>query len=93
VVAHLREGGSEGRGTALADVLFVCHDDRQGATSLASRRSDPAAAERLAVQLAATEQRRLDAVRSLTFGAFLTSQWLPAKKLATEIAERYRVPA
>ena len=29
----------------------------------------------------ATETRRTDAVRSLTFGAYLTSQWLPAKKL------------
>jgi hypothetical protein len=25
--------------------------------------------------------KRIDAVRSLTFGAYLTSQWLPAKKL------------
>jgi len=43
--------------------------------------TDRAAAERLAAQLAAKERKRTDAVRSLTFGAYLTSQWLPAKKL------------
>src|SRR3546814_17389898 len=32
-------------------------------------------------KLAAKETRRVEAVRSLTFGAYLTSQWLPAKKL------------
>lgn len=43
--------------------------------------TDRAEAERLAAKLAATETTRVDAVRSLTFGAYLTSQWLPAKKL------------
>ncbi len=43
--------------------------------------TDRAEAERLATKLAATETSRVDAVRSLTFGAYLTSQWLPAKKL------------
>ena len=43
--------------------------------------SDRAEAERLAAKLAAAETSRVDAVRSLTFGAYLTSQWLPAKKL------------
>jgi len=43
--------------------------------------TDRAKAEKLAKQLANAENRRLDAVRSLTFGAYLTSQWLPAKKL------------
>ncbi len=43
--------------------------------------TDRAAAERLATKLAAEETRRIEAVRSLTFGAYLTSQWLPAKKL------------
>lgn len=43
--------------------------------------TDRAEAERLAAKLAATETSRADAVRSLTFGAYLTSQWLPAKKL------------
>src|SRR3546814_3042242 len=32
-------------------------------------------------KLAAKETRRVEAVRSLTVGAYLTSQWLPAKKL------------
>jgi len=40
-----------------------------------------AAAERLAARLAAEEQGRADAVRALTFGAYLTGQWLPGKKL------------
>jgi integrase len=43
--------------------------------------TDRAEAERLAAKLAATETSRVDAVRSLTFGAYLTSQWLPAKQL------------
>jgi integrase len=43
--------------------------------------TDRAEAERLAAKLAATEMSCVDAVRSLTFGAYLTSQWLPAKKL------------
>ena len=43
--------------------------------------TDRAEAERLAATLAATETSRIDAVRSLTFGAYLTSQWLPTKKL------------
>jgi integrase len=43
--------------------------------------TDRAAAQRLAARLAADEQGRADAVRALTFGAYLTSQWLPAKRL------------
>lgn len=43
--------------------------------------TDRAEAERLAAKLAAEETAKVDAVRSLTFGAYLTSQWLPAKKL------------
>jgi integrase len=42
---------------------------------------DRVAAERLAARLAAEEQGRADAVRALTFGAYLTGQWLPSKKL------------
>jgi len=43
--------------------------------------TDRAAAERLAVRLAIEEQGRADQVRALTFGAYLTGQWLPGKKL------------
>jgi integrase len=43
--------------------------------------TDREQAQRLAARLAAEEQGRADAVRSLTFGAYLTGQWLPAKKL------------
>jgi integrase len=43
--------------------------------------TDRAAAQHLAARLAAEEHGRADAVRSLTFGAYLTGQWLPAKKL------------
>ena len=43
--------------------------------------TDREQAERLAARLAAEEQGRADAVRALTFGAYITSQWLPAKKL------------
>ncbi len=43
--------------------------------------TDRAEAERLAAKLAKSETAKVDAVRSLTFGAYLTSQWLPAKKV------------
>ena len=38
-------------------------------------------AERLATKLARAEDGRADAVRSLTFGAYLARDWLPMKKL------------
>jgi integrase len=42
--------------------------------------TDRAAAERLAAKLAKVEEGRSDATRSLTFGAYLVRDWLPAKK-------------
>ena len=64
----------------------VIYEGRDPVTGKELRRwhpagTDRAAAERLATKLAAEETRRIEAVRSLTFGAYLTSQWLPAKKL------------
>lgn len=43
--------------------------------------NDRTEAERLAERLAAGYNGRNDEVRSLTFGAYLTRQWLPGKKL------------
>jgi hypothetical protein len=43
--------------------------------------TDRVEAEALAARLAVGRDGRNDEVRSLTFGAYLTSQWLPAKKL------------
>jgi integrase len=43
--------------------------------------TDRAEAEALAARLAAERDGRNDEVRSLTFGAYLTGHWLPAKKL------------
>ncbi len=43
--------------------------------------TDRAEAEALAGRLAVEREGRNDEVRSLTFGAYLTGQWLPAKKL------------
>jgi len=43
--------------------------------------TDRAKAEKLAAKLATAENKPVNAVRSLTFGAYLNSQWLPAKKL------------
>jgi hypothetical protein len=43
--------------------------------------TDRADAERLAAKLAKAETAKVDAVRSLTFGAYLTGQWLPAKRV------------
>lgn len=64
----------------------VIYEGRDPVTGKEMRRwhpagTDRAEAERLATKLAAKEQSRVDAVRSLTFGAYLTQQWLPAKKL------------
>lgn len=42
--------------------------------------TDRAAAERLAAKLAKESEGRTDATRSLTFGAYLVRDWLPAKK-------------
>jgi integrase len=43
--------------------------------------TDRAEAEALAARLAAERDGRNDEIRSLTFGAYLTGRWLPAKKL------------
>ena len=43
--------------------------------------TDRAEAEALAARLAAERDGRNDEIRSLTFGAYLTGQWLPAKRL------------
>lgn len=44
--------------------------------------TDRGEAEKLTARLAAERNGRDDAARSLSFGAYLTTQWLPAKKLA-----------
>ena len=64
----------------------VIYQGRDPVTGKESRRWHPAGtdrseAERLAAKLAATERGRIGVARSLTVGAYLTSQWLPAKKL------------
>jgi integrase len=64
----------------------VIYEGRDPITGRETRRwhpvgTDRAEAETLARTLAAKEQQRSDATRSLTFGAYLTNQWLPAKKL------------
>ena len=64
----------------------VIYEGRDPVTGKEIRRwhpagTDRAEAEHLASKLAAKETKRVGAVRSLTFGAYLTSQWLPAKKL------------
>ncbi len=43
--------------------------------------TDRAEAEALAARLAAERDGRNDEIRSLSFGAYLTGRWLPAKKL------------
>lgn len=64
----------------------VIYEGRDPVTGKEVRRwhpagTDRAEAERLASKLAIQEQSRIGAVRSLTFGAYLTGQWLPSKKL------------
>jgi hypothetical protein len=43
--------------------------------------TDRAKAEAFAARLAAERDGRNDEIRSLTFGAYLTGHWLPAKRL------------
>lgn len=64
----------------------IIYEGRNPVTGKEQRRWHPAGtdradAERIVKKLAAEETRRVEGVRSLTFGAYLTSQWLPAKKL------------
>lgn len=64
----------------------VIYEGRDPVTGKERRRwhpagTDRAEAERLAAKLAAAEESRVGAARSLTFGAYLTGQWLPGKKL------------
>jgi integrase len=60
----------------------VIYEGRDPVTGKERRSWHPAGTDRAeAERLAATETARVDAVRSLTFGAYLTNQWLPAKKL------------
>ncbi len=53
--------------------------------------TDRAEAEKFTAKLAEAERRRSGPARALTFGAYLTSQWLPAKKqhLATSTYRGY----
>ena len=69
----------------------VIYEGRDPVTGKEIRRwhpagTDRAEAEKLATKLAAAKAKRVGAVRSLTFGAYLTSQWLPAKRLHTVLA-------
>jgi integrase len=48
--------------------------------------TERADAERLAAKLAAQANRRHDKARAMTFGAYLQSQWLPAKKAALRVS-------
>jgi hypothetical protein len=50
-----------------------------------SRRVD---AERLAAHLASDLEGRNDEVRGLTFGAYLTSRWLPGKRVVLAATSR-----
>ena len=64
----------------------VIYEGRDPVTGKERRTWHPAGtdrddAERLATKLAATETNRVGAVRALTFGGYLTGQWLPSKKL------------
>ncbi len=69
----------------------VIYEGRDPVTGKERRSWHPAGtvraeAERLAAELAATQTSRVDAVRSLTFGAYLTSQWLPARSCTWPLA-------
>lgn len=48
--------------------------------------NDRADAEAIAARLAQERDGRNDEIRSLTYGAYLTGQWLPAKKLTLEVS-------
>jgi integrase len=64
----------------------VAYEGLDPVTGKERRRWHPAgttreAAEQLAARLAAEVNGRNDTVRSLTFGAYLTTRWLPGKKI------------
>jgi len=64
----------------------VMYEGLDAVTGKERRRWHPAGttreeAERLVARLAAEVNGRNDTVRSLTFGAYLTSRWLPGKKI------------
>src|SRR3546814_3311570 len=72
----------------------VIYEGRDPVTGKEQRRwhpagTDRAEAEGLMTKLAAEETRRVESVRSLTLGAYLTSQWLPAKKLHLARSEEH----
>jgi integrase len=56
----------------------ITRRERRSWHAAGTERSD---AEALAARLAAERNGRDDAVRKLTFGAYLTTQWLPGKRL------------
>src|SRR3546814_14336431 len=68
----------------------VIYEGRDPVTGKEQRRWHPAGtnraeAERLMRKLAAKVTRRVEAVRSLTFGAYLTSTCLPAKARKSDV--------
>src|SRR4051794_30791590 len=67
----------------------VTGKERRSWHAAGSERCD---AERLASRLARERDGRGDAVRSLTFGAYLTARWLPGKRmvLAASTYDGYR---
>ncbi|MEO6629274.1 MAG: hypothetical protein ABIP03_11980 [Aquihabitans sp.] len=70
----------------------VIYEGLDPVTGKERRTWHPAGTHRVeAEKLAAVETKRIGAARSLTLGAYLTSQWLPAKKLqlATSIYRGY----
>ena len=79
------------RGTATRSLLRVIYEGRDPVTGKEKQRwapagSDRVEAERLAARLAAKEQGRVDAVRGLTVGAYITSHWLPANNPVAGLA-------
>jgi len=64
----------------------VIYEGRDPVTGKEIRRwhpagTDRAEAEKLTARLAGEAQKKVGPARGLTFGAYLTSQWLPAKRL------------
>lgn len=76
---HMRRKGDRWYAVIYEGVDPATGKERRGWHAAGTERADT---ERLAAKLAAQANRRQDKARAMTFGAYLQSQWLPAKKAA-----------
>jgi len=89
VKGYVARKGNRWYAVVYAGVDAISGRERRSWHAAGTERAD---AERLAARLASERNGRNDSARSLSFGAFLTSRWLPGKRLvlATSTYDGYR---